>query len=406
MRAVLLGVVCVAMVAMGADWPRFRGPNGLGISEDAVPTTWDDKNNVLWKTPIPGQGNSSPIVVKGKVFLQSSTQDATARMLIRVDVATGKVDWTKSRPGTKAHTHKKNSMASSTPASDGERVYCIFWDGENVLLVAYSFDGEEVWAKTLGGYVSDHGVGMSPVVIGKTVYVNYDQDGAAKLLAFDAKTGEKRWEENRKPNRACYSSPLVRESNGQSEIINASTMSVTGYDPDTGSVKWNWVWKFDGKELRMVGSPIVIGDTLIASCGDGAGSRSTVALKLGGEQPKLLWEKKRDTPYVPCLLVKDEHVYWVTDGGFAACAEVSSGKTLWSERILTKAVSASPILVKGQIIAVAEDGKAVVFTATPKGFEKIAENTLPDTVFATPATADGKLYIRGNGHLYCIGEKK
>ncbi len=400
----LIAVFCVAVLS-AADWPRFRGVNGLGIA-DAVPlpTTWSGTDSVAWKTALPGTGNGSPIVAGGKVYVQASSADASQRMLICLDAKTGAIDWTAARPGGKAHAHSKNSLASSTPAADADRLYAVFWDGREVALTAYDFAGKPLWAKTLGGYASQHGVGMSPVAFGGKVYVNYDQDGAAEFVCFDGKSGDKVWAAPRKPFRACYSSALVREVGGKVEVIDASSAGVTAYDPETGSVRWNWVWKFDGQVLRTVGSPVLVGDTLVAVSGDGGGSRSTVALKLG-DQPTLLWEKRKETPYVPGPLVKGDHLYWVTDGGLATCAELATGKTVWSERALTSAVSSSPILAGDNVIAVAEDGKAVVFKATPKGFEKVAENALGEAVFASPAAADGKLYLRGSKHLFALGAK-
>lgn len=400
----LIAVLSVATLA-AADWPRFRGVNGMGVA-DAVPlpTTWSGTDNVAWKTALPGTGNGSPIVARGKVYVQASSVDASQRMLICLDAKTGAIDWTAARPGGKAHAHSKNSLASSTPAADADRLYAVFWDGREVALTAYDFAGKPLWAKTLGGYVSQHGVGMSPVAFGGKVYVNYDQDGAAEFVCFDGKSGDKLWAAPRKPFRACYSSALVREVGGKVEVIDASSAGVTAYDPETGSVRWNWVWKFDGQVLRTVGSPVLVGDTLVAVSGDGGGSRSTVALKLG-EQPTLLWEKRKETPYVPGPLVKGDHIYWVTDGGLATCAELATGKIVWSERALSAAVSASPILAGDNVIAVAEDGKAVVFKATPKGFEKVAENALGEAVFASPAAADGKLYLRGSKHLFALGTK-
>jgi outer membrane protein assembly factor BamB len=406
LRILAVGLLLtVVSVSLAADWPRFRGPNGMGAVEDSkVPLKWSNTSNILWKTPIPGTGNSSPVIVNGKVYLQAASDNAEERSLICLDANTGKIDWTKTRPGDRAHVHKKNSLASSTPACDGQHVYAIFWTGSKVELTCYTVTGDEVWAKTLGGYESQHGVGMSPVVVGGNVFVNYDQDGVAEFLCFDAKTGAKRWAAPRKPFRACYSSPLVREVDGRVEIINASTAGITGYDPDTGSIRWNWNWKFDGMALRTVGSPILVGDMLVAVSGDGGGTRSTVVLKLGAE-PTLLWEKKKETPYVPGPLVAGEHLYWVTDNGFATCTDLKTGKILWNERAFSKAVSASPIMVGDNIIALAEDGKAIVFKANPKAFEKVAENAISETVYASPAIADGKLYIRGDKSLYCVGKK-
>src|SRR5262249_10185859 len=150
------------------------------------------------------------------------------------EAKTGHPDWTATVAGhgvkRKEDLHKKNTMASSTPACDGERVYCVFWDGTDFTLHAFSLAGKPVWEKNLGEYKSQHGVGSSPVVFGGKVFVNYDQDGAAELRAFDAKTGEVVTDEKRKAFRACYSTPLVRElPGGTSEIIVDSTQGITGY---------------------------------------------------------------------------------------------------------------------------------------------------------------------------------
>ena len=407
MRRRLAGFVAVLGVAAlaAADWPRFRGVNGLGVADATpLPTAWSGTDGVAWKTALPGTGNSSPIVAGGKVYVQASSDDDSARLLICLDAKTGAIDWTATRPGVKTHAHAKNSLASSTPAADADRLYAVFWDGREVALAAYDFAGKPLWSKVLGGYVSQHGVGLSPVTHAGKVYVNYDQDGAAEFVCFDGKTGDKVWSAARKPFRACYSSALIREVNGRVEVIDASSAGVTAYDPASGSVRWNWAWKFDGPALRTVGSPILVGDTLVAVSGDGGGSRSMVALKLGDE-PTLLWEKRKETPYVPSPLVKGEHLYWVTDSGLATCAELATGKILWSERAFSKAISASPLLSGDNVIAVAEDGKAVVFKATPKGFEKVFENALGEAVFASPAAADGKLYLRGSKHLFALGAK-
>ena len=147
-----------------------------------------------------------------------------------------------------------------------------------------------------------------------------------------------------------------------------------------------------------------MGDTVVAVSGDGDGSRCTVAVT-AGVGSHMLWEKKKDTPYVPGPLLKGEHLYWITDAGIAMCAELKTGKVVWSERAFTKAISSSPILLGDNILAIAEDGKAVVFKATPHGFDKVADNEFGEAVFATPAVANGRLYVRGAEHLFCIMKK-
>lgn len=403
-------VTALSLIAAGAaaaaDWPRFRGPNGAGVADDpATPVKWA-KTDVLWKTPIPGVGHSSPIVVGDRVFLQSASPDGKQRFLVSVKVADGKIAWARDIEAKTAKTHKKNSLASSTPASDGERVYACVWDGSAVTVVAYDFDGKRVWSHALGEYGSQHGAGMSPVVHAGKVFVNFDQDGAAEVVALDAKSGRKAWSASRKAYRACTSTPIVRDlPGGKSEVVVSSTAGVSGYDPETGNVNWNWEWKWDGgkQALRTVASAVVAGDAIVTASGDGSGTRSTVAVT-PGDKPKLVWEKTKDTPYVPCPVAKGEHLYWIRDDGFATCAEAKTGNVVWSERCFSKAVSSSPILIGDVVLGIAEDGKAVAFKASPAEFERVGESSLGESVFASPAASGGKLYVRGGEHLFCIGK--
>jgi len=400
------GTFAVAASAPAGDWARFRGPNGTG-AVDAAPVKWSGASDILWKAEIPGYGHSSPIVVGDKVFLETSSEDSSKRMLLCID-GKGKIAWTASVQGKhpgKGKVHTKSSLASSTPASDGERVFAIFWDGEGLIVYGYDLAGKELWKTPLGPYVSQHGPGVSPVAYDGKVFINYDQDGAAELVALDAKTGKNVWSAKRKPFRACSSSPLVRDlPGGKTEIVVSSTAGLTGYNPADGKVNWDWEWKFDGMALRTVGSPILANGTVVAVSGDGSGSRSTVAVT-PGENAKMLWEKNKDTPYVPGPVTKGDYLYWVSDAGLAVCAEIKTGKILWSERATQKNISASLLLIGDTVFAVAEDGKAVAFQASPGGYEQVAESSLGEAVFATPAAADGKLYVRGAKHLFCIGKK-
>jgi len=398
--------ILFSFVSVNADdWTRFRGPNGSGVSQDSgVPPLWTKTKNIAWKREIPGSGHSSPIITKGKVFLQSASTDGSQRMLFCLNEKTGNIEWVKTVDAAKAHIHQKNSLASSTPAADGERIYTIFWTGKSVFVYAYDYSGKELWNYELGGYISQHGVGMSPVVHDGLVYVNYDQDGAAEFVCLEAATGKKAWSAPRKANRACYTNPLVRTlASGEVEIINASTTCITAYEPKKGAVKWNWDWKFSGMPLRTVAATLLVGDTLVQFSGDGGGSSAAVALKLG-DAPSLMWEVKRDTPYVPAGVVYGEHIYFMSDAGFASCLEIKSGKIIWQERVFTKAVSASTVLFGTTVLAVAEDGKAVAFKATPSGLEKAGESSVGEAVFASPAVANGKLFIRGANTLFAIGK--
>jgi outer membrane protein assembly factor BamB len=403
--------LALTLTLSAADWPRFRGPNGAGVADGPVPNP--DAAHLLWKTPIPGRGNSSPIVVGGKVFVQSASEDGSKRVLVCVDAATGKVAWTKDRPGEKAHIHKSNTLASNTPASDGELVYCVWWDGPTVSLVAYDFAGAVKWEQPLGAYKSEHGAGHSPAVYKGKVFVNLDQDGKATLFAFDAKTGSRAWGPVERPaHRACYGVPYLYEPPGKpAELIIGSTPGIDSYDPDTGMVNWHFTitWPDPKKKLRTIGAPVLAAGMIVFYFGEGGDSRYAVAVKPGGTGDVSAtakgWEVRKSVPYVPSMLTKDGLLFWMHDNGFACCADAETGKLLWEERVFGKEVFASPVLIGDRVLVLTAGGNALLFKAA-KDYEEVAKLRLPEGVMASPAIANGKLYIRGTGHLFCYGEKK
>jgi outer membrane protein assembly factor BamB len=393
-----------------ADWPRFRGPNGAGIAVDKdVPVKWTEQN-VLWKTPIPGIGHSSPIVCKGRIFLQSASEDGSERWLLCLDSGKGDILWKTRSPGASAKKHPLNSLASSTPASDGERVYAAFWDGNAIHLGAYDFkSGRALWEKDLGSFKSQHGFGHSPMLIDGKVILANDQDGSSLLLAFDARSGDKVWQVERTPYRACYSTPLIHvKPDDDKELIVASTAGITGYSPADGKPNWWYTWKFARMPLRMVGSPIIAGKLVIATAGDGNGDRDIIAVKIGvkGEvtADNLAWQNRKNypLPYVPCMLSHGDYLFSVHDKGIASCHLARSGEEVWTQR-LDSGFTASPVLVDSKVYAVSQNGSVYVFEASAE-FKLLAKNSIGEAVSSTPAVADNCLFIRGEKHLICIGK--
>jgi outer membrane protein assembly factor BamB len=418
-----LFLATLATAASAADWPQFRGPNATGMSGDkGVPVKFGDGNGILWKVAIPGAGNSSPIVSTGRVFIQSASLDGKQRMLFCLDAVTGKTIWTKTVDGTKAHTHLLNTLASSTAAADGERVYTTFWDGSTVLLTAFDYEGKEVWRRDLGPFRSEHGFGASPVVFNNRVYVNFDQDcvnpktgdplpGAEEdtaLLAFQADTGRPLWRRVRHGYRACYSEPIMRETaNGGQELVVVNMLGITAYDPATGKETWSWDWPWpEGAEkLRTVATPVVWKDVIFVQGGNGGGNSDILALRAGGPgiSPKLVWEKKRGYfSYVPCMLVVGDRLFTVHDKtGIAGCYDAATGKEHWNQR-LSGEFRSSPVLIDGKVYLGGDRGDVYVFPAKD-AYEQLARNPLGEGITASPAVADGRLYIRGKEHLFCIG---
>jgi outer membrane protein assembly factor BamB len=409
-------LLSLASVAGAENWSRFRGPNGTGVAQDKnIPVQWDEKGGILWKVPIVGLGNSSPIVWGKSLFLQTAASDGKERQLLCLDVTTGQTIWARSVPGAMAKHNKLNSLASSTPATDGQRVYNAFWDGEEISLVAFDFKGNVVWHRKLGSFTSQHGAGASPVVYKDKVFFANDQDAKSTLLALDAKTGETVWQAGREPYRACYSAPFILERpKAAPELIVTSTTSIRSYDPDNGVPNWNWTWPFVGKmPLRTVASSLYHNDMLFASSGDGGGDRHMVAVNLTissmkGSPPlpwaTLAWDNRKDFPYVPTMLTHGDHLYFVNDRGLAGCFVAKTGQKVWFERLPDATFMASPVLIDGKMYAVSDQGEVFVFAASPT-YQLLAKNSLGETVRATPAVADNRLFLRGQNHLFCIGKK-
>ncbi len=397
----------------GAEtWERFRGPHGSGIAQNQnLPIDFDDAKNLVWKVAVPGLGNSSPVVWNDQIFVQSASADGKERLLLSLDAKTGAILWKRASVGSKAAIHTMNTLASATPATDGQAVYIATWDGKNVILAALTMKGEPIWEKDLGEFKSQHGFGSSPIVHRDKLYFALDMDGKAALYALDKTTGDQVWSQPREAFRACYSAPQILEkgANG-TELIITSTTGITSYNPDTGSRNWNWTWTWGAntKPLRTIAGSVEAGNMLFACAGDGGGPRHMVALNLPaapGAAPVQAWENKKDFPYVPGPLARDGKLYFINDRGFAGCYDAKSGQQLWLQRLQDATFTASPVLVDGKIYAPSEEGELFVLAAEPK-FQLLSRGKLGERVRASPAVADGRLYIRGANHLFCFGKKE
>lgn len=399
-------VSLLACLLTAADWPRFRGPNGVGKSDEAVPVDLSDKKLLRWSASV-GEGNSSPVIAAGRLFVQASSSDGKERKLFCLDAATGKQHWTQNLAGHGTKTHAKNTLASSTPAVDDQRVVIVSWDGADLHLAAFALNGKPLWERNLGPFHSEHGSGQSPMLSDGRVFVANDQDGRAQIQAFDAQTGSPLWHADRKAYRASYSTPFLRDNHGRNELIVTSTAGVTAYDPTNGHVDWDhpWDWSNSREPLRTVGSSILADGLIFAYSGNGGGNSRIVALKPpngSSENVNVAWERNKGFPYVPTLLSHGPHIFTVTDRGMAGCYEAKTAKEIWNER-LGGSFAASPVMANGNIYSISEDGTLYVYKAAAK-YELLSRHKLDEPVRATPAIADGRLYIRGKQTLYCFSE--
>jgi outer membrane protein assembly factor BamB len=231
------------------------------------------------------------------------------------------------------------------------------------------------------------------------------------LMAFNKKTGELVWETPRVAERASYSAPFLLHKPGREpELVVTSQSAVTGYDLSSGTKLWeakNWQKDHPKAPFRTVTTPALVGDVLCVTCGGDAG-RYAIGLKLPAdkaEAPTRLWENRKDFPYVPSPLAHGEHFYFVNDAGFVGCFKVKTGERVWLERLADGGFHASPLLIDGKIYAASVAGDVYVLDAAPT-FKVIARNELGEMIRATPAVAGGRLYVRGERMLWCIGGKK
>ena len=398
--------------AGAADWPRFRGPNGQGVSaETSVPTKWGDSENVAWKAPVRAEGWSSPVVAGGKVYLTGTTDGGKRCHVLAFDAMTGTLAWDK-EVFHQVPTRKegKNSYATPTPATDGESVFAVFGEGG---VAAVSAGGEVRWTYTAVSHYSRHGLGASPILYKNLVIMPFDGSRPAPdekvgwqvpweesfVLALDAKTGAEVWRAKRGKSRIAHATPVVFTLGGKDVLVSNAGDVLQGFDPATGQRLWSVRSVGEG----LVPSVAIGGKTLFATPG-----WPTPALRAwtwGGDDPaaapRLLWEQPRDVPMMPSPLFVNGHVFTVSEKGIAACLDPKTGKAAWSER-LPGSYSASPVSAGGKVYALSEQGETTVFDAGPE-FGVVARNKLPGLFQATPAISGGRIYLRSDKFLYCVG---
>jgi len=414
-------VVASFASAIGADWPRFRGPNGSSTSaERGLPLTWSDDQNVVWKTDLPGPGASSPITTGDRVFVTcysgygvegaaDAKQDDLLRHLVCVDRATGEIVWDQSvkakLPEDRADRMLlSHGYASSTPVTDGERVY-VFFGRSGVL--AFNLAGRRLWHADVGDFPTYMrvGSGASPIVYGELVIVNASVESSA-IVAFDRKTGDEVWKAAvLSPTTSSWSTPiLVEVADGKQELVIAVEREIRGLDPDTGKL----LWYVSGlPECPQCTSVVASGDVVYAVTG--MNGNAAVAVRAGGRadvtKTHVVWKANLGA-YVPSPVVHDGYLHWVSDRGIACCLNAVSGDVVYKERVPgAKDFYASVLLAEGRLYAVSRTQGMFVFAAGPR-FEPLARNELTSdgTQFnASPAVSRGQLLLRSDHALYCIG---
>ena len=400
---VLLG--WLACPAAAENWPGWRGPRGDGSSlEKNIPLRWNGPagENVAWKVEIPGRGHASPIVWDDRLFLITCRQDAGQRCLMCLDRRTGRTLWERvvlSAPLEKKH--RLNSHASSTPATDGRSVYVTFLDRRHMLVAAYDHQGNRRWLVRPGEFHSVHGYCSSPILFENLVIVNGDHDGDAYLVALDQDTGRTVWKTERENKTRSYCAPIIRQIDGRTQMILSASLCVASYDPRDGSRHWI----IDGPTEQFVASLVYNGRLLFMTAGfpelhimgirpDGRGNVTDT---------HVAWHTTKGCSYVPSPFASADGRYFlvVSDGGIASCFEADTGKRHWMQR-LGPHYSASLVCADGLVHFLSDEGVTTIVRPGPK-LDRVAENPLGESCYASPAISQGQIFLRAERHLWCIG---
>ncbi len=469
MKSIALLIAALAAMAPAADWPRFRGPNGLGVGDSSsLPAEFGPDKNLIWKTPLP-PGHSSPILVGNQIFL--TAYDADKLLTIALDRASGKILWRREAPRDRTEPiDKRNSPASPSPVSDGKNLFVFFGDYG---LVSYGLDGNERWRAPLGPFSNVYGIGVSPVLVDDKIVVVIDQSGASYIQAFGQNDGKSRWKVARPEALSGASTPaIMRDANGKSLIVAPASFRMDVYSADTGDI----VWFMHGLASEMKSVPIIDGDTIYINGyntpendpgkqiavapfeevlkkwdanhdgkisieespdqrtktlfkyldlnGDGmmderewkiyaasmAAENSLMALHANAHgdatNTAVKWKYGRAIPQLPSLVLYRGVIYMINDSGVLTTLNAETGEVLKQARLRN-------VSDRYYASPIAADGK--IFIAANSGTvavlkaggdqELIAANKLDEDIFATPAVADGRLYIRTVAGLYCFGTK-
>ena len=433
--ALILPSPAVSRAATDANWPQWRGPQSRGVSDEKnLPSEWSETKNVLWKTPVPGQGFSQPIIWGARIFLTTDMEEGPAPAdhkavvhmmddkefthpdwigsdklhafrILSFDRDTGKLLWEKTAYEGTVYDHRsrRGSYAAPSPVTDGSHVY-VYFGSEGIY--CYDFEGRLVWKKSLGGIgTMGMGVGTSPVLYGNLLILLCDQEFDGKnsfITALDKKTGNEVWRVKRQVG-VSWATPVVVNTPQRAELITSGNEFIISYDPQTGK-EW---WRMEGLKSHAIATPVFKGDLVIIS--SGFPIKIIKAVRLGGSgtldgTDRIVWTYNKGTAYVPSPILYGDYVYLMSDAGILTCLEAESGKVVYEGGrvpVATKFYGASPVAFDGKILLTSDDGDTFVIKAGPE-HEVLGTNTIGEPSRTSISIADGKLFIRGEKHLFCI----
>ncbi len=412
--SVLLIVVCSlgAEPAVEGEWPRWRGPFDNGVARGDAPTSWSATENIAWKAEVPGKGHSSPVIWGDRIFLTTAiAADGGAELaeqtflVLAYDRKSGKKIWEQVAVRETPHEgyHRTyGSFASGSPVTDGSVVIGFFGSRG---VYAYSLDGELLWKKGFPemSMRNAFGEGVAPVLHGDTLLLTFDHEGEDWMLALDKKTGKQIWRVDR-DQPSGWAPPLVIEHGGKTQAIVAAPSTVVSYDISNGDI----IWQCAGLGLNTIPAPVYDGKRVFVM--SGFRDPNLLAIDLDGATgdltgtDKILWTNQRGNSYTPSPVLHDGILYMLTDNGMLSALDAATGKPYYQQQRLPKPYrfKSSLVAAEGKLYMATEDGDVVIVKMGPE-YEVIATNTIEDEFFiATPAIADGEIYLRGKNTLYCI----
>lgn len=429
-------------------WPTWRGTSGAGIAPGAKPpTTWSDTNNIKWKAKIPGAGFSTPIIWKDQIFLVTALEtnetapNATASstageqlaaaqpkggrggkkgggfgggpkptkvhefVVLALDRKTGKTVWQKTSRREVPHEghHASHGYASSSPVTDGERLYVSFGSRG---FYCYDLNGNLQWEKDLGDMRSrgGFGEGASPAIAGNLLIITWDHEDQSFIVALDKKTGAEVWRKDR-DERSSWSTPLIVEVGGKLQAIVAASKRTRSYDAATGEL----IWEASGLTGNVIPMPVVGHGMVYVMSGFQGNSIQAIKLTSRGdvsETDNIVWSVRRSAPYVPSPVLSGNRLYMSkTNDAYLSCLNALTGEVHYQDQPLPglRGIYASPLAANGFLYVVGREGTVMVLKDAPK-FEVVATNTLSDKIDASPVMLEKELFLRGHEALYCIAE--
>jgi len=378
-----------------ADWPCWRGPTGDNHAPrgNNTPLRWnlETGENVIWKTPVPGRGHSTPVLVGDAIFLTTADADDQTQSLLKFDRDRGRLidRWVLHQGTLPATIHPNNSHASPTPAFDGENLIVAFQTDDAIWVTAISPGGREEWKRRVADFepqVFQFGYGASPLVVDNLVVIAAEYNGPdSGLYALDLRTGKTVWKVDR-PSNLNFASPIAATIAGQQQIMLAGAEQICAYDPPTGKL----LWRVDSATEAICGTVVWDGRHVLISGGNP--DRGTWCVRGDGTELEL-WRNNVGC-YEQSLLAIKNYVFAAADNGIAYCWKTRDGTEMWRKRLFSGPISASPLLSADRLYIASQSGTVYVIAASPNRFELLAENPSGDSIFASPVAIDHRLYLR------------